>query len=283
MHAPEMPRLKLRFPGWLSCFVHWKLVPWKNWNRRCLFRRASGWTMAAKEGDVLGIRENLELVREKLKIAAHRAGRDPRSVKLVAVTKTIPPAVIHEALASGVQALGENRVQELLDKQPHLPPDIEWHLIGHLQTNKVKYIIGRVTLIHSLDSWRLAAEISRRARERDLTVPVLVQVNVAGEESKFGLPPVEVPDFVAEVLSLPNIRIRGLMTIAPLVADPEEVRPVFRELKGLAEGLKTKLPGLPLDYLSMGMSNDFTVAVEEGANIIRVGSAIFGPRKTKEG
>ncbi|HHW44836.1 MAG TPA: YggS family pyridoxal phosphate enzyme, partial [Desulfotomaculum sp.] len=104
----------------------------------------------------MGIRENLELVREKLKIAAHRAGRDPRSVKLVAVTKTIPPAVIHEALASGVQALGENRVQELLDKQPHLPPDIEWHLIGHLQTNKVKYIIGRVTLIHSLDSWRLA-------------------------------------------------------------------------------------------------------------------------------
>lgn len=225
------------------------------------------------------VRENLLRVRKQVEAAAKRAGRDPRTVKLVVVTKTIPIDVIREALAAGVTAVGENRVQELLDKQQQLPPEVEWHLIGHLQTNKVKYIVDKVHLVHSLDSWHLAREISRRAQERGSTVQVLVQVNISGEQTKYGLPPGEVREFITDVLQLPGINVRGLMTIAPLVRDPEEARPIFRELYQMAGLLKQDLPKVQLDYLSMGMSNDFTVAVEEGANIIRVGSAIFGPRK----
>ncbi|NHM25797.1 YggS family pyridoxal phosphate-dependent enzyme [Desulfofundulus sp. TPOSR] len=226
----------------------------------------------------MGVRENLSHVIEQMTKAAKKAGRDPGSVKLVAVTKNVSVDIMREALAAGINAFGENRVQELVAKHPQLPVDVEWHLIGHLQTNKVKYIIGKVHLIHSLDSWRLAREISRRAQERGLTVEVLVQVNISGEETKYGLPPGEVRSFVAGVAELPGIRVRGLMTIAPLVSDPEQARPIFRELYQMASWLKQELPELPLDFLSMGMSNDFTVAVEEGANIIRVGSAIFGPR-----
>ncbi|MDQ0286944.1 pyridoxal phosphate enzyme (YggS family) [Desulfofundulus luciae] len=226
----------------------------------------------------MGIRENLRLVLEQVAEAAKKAGRDPGSVKLVAVTKNVPVDMMQEAMAAGVKAFGENRVQELVAKHPRLPVDVEWHLIGHLQTNKVKYIIDRVHLIHSLDSWRLAREISRRAQERSLNVEVLVQVNISGEETKYGLPPGEVRNFIVGVAELPGIRVRGLMTIAPLVPDPEGVRPIFRELYQMAGWLRQELPGLPLDFLSMGMSNDFRVAVEEGANIIRVGSAIFGPR-----
>jgi hypothetical protein len=230
------------------------------------------------EGRILGVRENLARVWEQVARAALKTGRDPGSVKLVAVTKNVSLEVMQEALAAGIKVFGENRVQELVAKQPRLPGDIEWHMIGHLQTNKVKYIIGKVSLIHSLDSLRLAREICRRARERGLVAEVLVQVNISGEETKYGVPPGEVKSFIEEVAGLEGVRVRGLMTIAPFVSDPEQVRPVFRELNRMAGWLKRELPGLPLDYLSMGMSNDFTVAVEEGANIIRVGSAIFGPR-----
>ncbi|RKO67430.1 YggS family pyridoxal phosphate-dependent enzyme [Desulfofundulus salinus] len=227
----------------------------------------------------MGVRENLSHVIEQVTKAAKKAGRDPGSVKLVAVTKNVSVDIMREALAAGINAFGENRVQELVVKHPQLPVDVEWHLIGHLQTNKVKYIVDKVRLIHSLDSWRLAREISRRAQEQGLTVEVLVQVNISGEQTKYGLPPAEVRNFIAGVAELPGICVRGLMTIAPLVPDPEEVRPVFRELYQMVGWLKQELPGIPLDFLSMGMSNDFTVAVEEGANIIRVGSAIFGPRQ----
>jgi len=225
------------------------------------------------------IRENLRRVQEEAAAAARRAGRLPGEVQLVAVTKTVPPERIKEALAAGVTACGENRVQELLVKQPLLPPGVQWHLIGHLQTNKVKSVIGRVALIHSLDSLHLAREIGRRSLERGWTAQALVQVNVAGEPTKYGLAPAEVADFLAECLSIEGLRIRGLMTIAPLVPRAEEVRPVFRALRLLAEKIRGDIPGVSMDFLSMGMTNDFTVAIEEGASIIRVGTAIFGSRE----
>lgn len=225
------------------------------------------------------VQANLRLVLERVAVAARKSGRQPSAVKLVAVTKNVPVEVMREALAAGVKAFGENRAQELLAKHPLLPPEVEWHFIGHLQTNKVKHVIDKVCLIHSLDSWRLAQEISKRAQERGKVAQVLVQVNVSGEKTKYGLAVNEVKDFLLEVSALPGLAVRGLMTIAPLVPDPEEARPVFRELYRLAERLKVELPGISLDFLSMGMSNDYTVAVEEGANIIRIGSAIFGPRE----
>ncbi|GBF33281.1 hypothetical protein DCCM_2380 [Desulfocucumis palustris] len=225
------------------------------------------------------IAAGLTLVRENVKRAAQRAGRDPSGIKLVAVTKTVGPDAAKRAIDLGVTALGENRVQEILAKGPLLPGGIEWHLIGTLQTNKVKPIIGRVNLIHSLDRWHLAEEISRRSVEAGLASGVLVQVNVSGEETKSGLSPEEVADFIKDALSLPGLTIKGLMTIAPYVDNPEEVRPVFKELRLLSENIKSKISSVELDCLSMGMTNDYTVAVEEGANIIRVGTAIFGKRK----
>lgn len=225
------------------------------------------------------VRANLRRVLERVAAAAARAGRRAEEVKLVAVTKGVSVEVMREALAAGVRAFGENRAQELAQKYPFFAGEVEWHFIGHLQTNKVKQVIERASLIHSLDSWRLALEISRRAKEKGKTVPVLVQVNIAGEKSKYGLAVSEVKDFLQEASKLPGIAVRGLMTIAPLVEDPEEVRPVFRELSRLAARLRAELPTARLEFLSMGMSNDYPVAVEEGANIIRVGSAIFGPRE----
>jgi len=227
----------------------------------------------------LSVLENLYRVRERINVAANRAGRRPEEIKLVAVTKTVPPETIREAIKGGVSRLGENRVQELLQKQHDFPPGLEWHLIGHLQTNKVKKIIGKVALIHSLDSWRLAEEISWTAMENDIVANVLVQVNIAGEQTKYGLLPPEVADFVGAAACLPGLAVRGLMTIAPWTVDPEEVRPVFRQLKELAERLKNNAAGATMEYLSMGMSGDFEVAVEEGANILRIGTAIFGERQ----
>ncbi len=226
----------------------------------------------------MSIRENLQQVKEKIALAAARAGRSAREIKLVAVTKTVPAERIKEAFAAGVRAFGENRVQEMLAKQPLLPAEIEWHFIGHLQTNKVKYMINRVSLIHSLDSWRLAQTIDRLAGKEGAKVEVLVQVNVSGEKTKHGLHPSEVIDFLQAVSALPGLRVRGLMTIAPEVDDPEEVRPVFRKLRFLFERARDLLPGAGIDYLSMGMTGDYLVAVEEGANIVRLGTAIFGRR-----
>ncbi|MCG9969549.1 YggS family pyridoxal phosphate-dependent enzyme [Pelotomaculum terephthalicicum JT] len=227
----------------------------------------------------MSVLDNLYRVRERIDAAARRAGREPGEIKLVAVTKTVPPEIINEVIEGGVSRLGENRVQELLKKRQNLPSGVEWHLIGHLQTNKVNKIIGKVVLIHSLDSWRLAEEISRAAGENNTMASVLVQVNVAGEETKYGILPSEAADFVESAARLPGLAVRGLMTIAPWTSEPEEVRPVFRQLKDLAERLKSNKAGAAMEYLSMGMSGDFEVAVEEGANILRVGTAIFGKRQ----
>ncbi|MDD4169116.1 MAG: YggS family pyridoxal phosphate-dependent enzyme [Desulfotomaculaceae bacterium] len=221
---------------------------------------------------------NLNRVQERINNAARRAGRLPEEIKLIAVTKTVPPETIKEALNCGVNRFGENRVQELILKYPELPPGTEWHLIGHLQTNKVKKIIGKVALIHSLDRWSLAEEISRVAIKNDIVARVLVQVNVAGENTKHGLSLLEAEDFVSSVVPLPGLEVQGLMTIAPWTENPEEVRPVFRQLRELAVRIKASKIGAHMEYLSMGMSGDFEVAVEEGANILRIGTALFGKR-----
>ncbi|MFZ5626002.1 MAG: YggS family pyridoxal phosphate-dependent enzyme [Bacillota bacterium] len=215
---------------------------------------------------------NLARVREKIRTAALRAGRRPEEITLVAVSKTVPPEGIQAALAAGVTDLGENRVQELLAKQPELPPGLRWHLIGTLQTNKVKYIIDRIHLLHSLDRWELAREISKRASARGLVLKALIQVNVSGEETKHGLAPGDVPVFYREVQELPGLQIEGLMTMAPFVVDAEQARPYFRQLRELARELGLK-------HLSMGMSNDYQVAIEEGATLVRIGSDIFGARR----
>jgi pyridoxal phosphate enzyme (YggS family) len=226
----------------------------------------------------VSFQENFELVRNRINAASLRAGRDPGGIKLVAVTKKIPVEIIKEALALGVTCLGENKVQEFLIKQPQLGPDIEWHFIGHLQSNKVKKIIGKVSLIHSLDSWPLAVALSRAACEAGIVARVLIQVNVAGEETKYGLPPGEVGEFAREAGALPGLELRGLMTIAPECEDPEEIRYVFRQASELSRALRENIHGIKMDILSMGMSGDYEVALEEGANILRLGTALFGRR-----
>lgn len=219
----------------------------------------------------MGVRENLQQVQERIKAAAARAGRDPAQIKIIAVTKQVQVPKIKEVVDAGIIDLGENRVREMTGKMSELPPQVRWHMIGHLQTNKVKYLIGRVELIHSLDRWNLAEEIDRRAGKLGVKMPVLVQVNTSGEKSKFGLSSGELPDFLAALADLPNVTVKGLMTIAPYVDSPEEVRPFFRELRLLAQKFNLK-------HLSMGMTNDFEVAVEEGADMLRLGTVLFGSR-----
>jgi pyridoxal phosphate enzyme (YggS family) len=217
------------------------------------------------------IAERIPLIRERVARAAERAGRSPAEVTIVAVSKTFPTQAIEEAAAAGIAHIGENRVQEAAAKIPslrHLP--VTWHMLGHLQTNKARTALDLFDIIQSVDSLRLAEALSRRA-ERD--VPVLLEVNVAGEASKFGLSPQQVAETAEAIARLPHLDVRGLMTIAPWVSDPEEVRPVFRELRRLRDAL-----GLP--ELSMGMTDDFEVAIEEGATIVRIGRAIFGERYT---
>ncbi len=227
----------------------------------------------------MDLEENLRQVQDRIATAAHRVGRNPADVQLVAVTKTVDIDSINRVLATGSRVLGENRVQELTAKYDQVDPGAEWHLIGHLQTKKVKAIIGKVKLIHSLDSLALAEELQRRAKDLGLVVKALVQVNVAAEATKYGVAMAEALTFISLLTAYPNLQICGLMTIAPLTGDPEEVRPFFRELRHLADRvIEQRLPGIEMLYLSMGMTNDFEVAVEEGANLVRIGSAIFGPR-----
>lgn len=227
----------------------------------------------------LDVRDNMQRVRERVCRAAARAGRDPGKITIIAVTKQVDVSRIREALEAGITDLGENRVQEMTAKMSELPPGLRWHMIGHLQTNKVKYVVGRVDLIHSLDRWNLAVEINRQAEKLGVDARVLVQVNVSGEQSKFGISPGEAQDFLDALGDLKRIKVQGLMTIAPYVENPEEARPYFRELRLLARRLgENAAPGTCLDYLSMGMTGDFEVAVEEGANMIRLGTAIFGAR-----
>ena len=230
------------------------------------------------------LKENYSIVRENILKACEKAGRDPESVKLIAVSKTKPAEDIEEIYSLGQRDFGENKVQELSQKIEILPDDIKWHLIGHLQQNKVKYIIGKTELIHSVDSERLALTISKEAVKHNVTADVLIEVNVAGEESKFGVTTDETIELIEKISKLPGIHICGLMTIAPFVADPEENRPVFRKLRELSVDIADKkIDNVTMSVLSMGMTNDYIVAIEEGATLVRVGTAIFGERQYNKG
>jgi pyridoxal phosphate enzyme (YggS family) len=207
---------------------------------------------------------------------AVKADREPESIQLVIVTKTISAERILEAYQTGAKDFGENRVQEWREKKDALPQDIRWHLIGHLQTNKVKHVIGQIALIHSLNRLELADEIEKQARSKGIAeVPCLVQVNVSGEKSKFGLDPARVEDFVRQMSLRPSIVIRGLMSIGPLTEDEGRIRECFRKTRELREDLKRKFPQYSFDILSMGMSADYRIAIEEGANMLRIGSLVF--------
>ncbi len=223
--------------------------------------------------------ENLAEVEKRICAACGRSGRKREEVTLIAVSKTKPVSMIEELLPGGIRDFGENKVQELCEKYEQLPKDIRWHLIGHLQRNKVKYVIDKACLIHSVDSLRLARAISEEGVKRQITVPVLIEVNVAGEESKFGVRPEETEDLIRKIAELPAVSIQGLMTIAPFVEDPEENRIHFANLKKLNVDIKRKsIDNVSMSVLSMGMTGDYEVAIEEGATMIRVGTGIFGER-----
>lgn len=225
------------------------------------------------------IGENFKTIQEIKRNAAESCGRSGDDVLLVAVTKTRTPEEINEAIDGGATDIGENKVQEIIDKYDQVKP-VRWHMIGHLQTNKVKYIIDKVSLIHSVDSLKLAREIDRRASQHGITMDILLQVNSAGEESKFGISPDETEKLISDILqTCPNVRIRGLMCIAPFEEDPENVAEYFAEVKSQYDQFSAiEHERLDFRYLSMGMSHDYEVAIREGSNLIRVGTAIFGER-----
>lgn len=230
-------------------------------------------------GETENIRANISEVLHRVERAAQKSGRRLEDIKVIAVTKTVDTDRIMKAVECGLTELGENRVQELCEKYDIIDRGCSWHLIGHLQTNKVKHIIEKVSMIHSLDRLELAEEIQRRAQKAGRVVDALVQVNIAEEESKFGIEKDKTADLVRKLAGYGNIKVRGLMTIAPLAADPQEVRWVFAELKKLLIDIKKEnIDNIVMEYLSMGMSNDFETAIEEGSNIVRIGSAIFGKR-----
>lgn len=227
----------------------------------------------------MSIRDNLAAINARILQACRRADRDPAEVRLVAVSKTKPAAMIEEAAAVGQQLFGESYAQEFSSKFDQLGPTVEWHFIGGLQTNKVKYLRGKVNLIHSVDRLSLAQEINRQWAKIDQIADVLIQLNLGAEASKSGADEAELEQLLRQVAALPNLRIRGLMALPPYLDDPEQVRPYFRRLRQLAEIMKDRqIPGIELHELSMGMSHDFEVAIEEGATLVRVGSAIFGTR-----
>lgn len=225
------------------------------------------------------LRDNLYEVEERIQEACRRAGRDRSEVTLVAVSKTKPAEMLMEAYDLGVRVFGENKVQEIREKYEVLPKDIEWHMIGHLQTNKVKYIVDKVRLIHSVDSFKLAEVIEKEAEKHGRTVDVLLEVNVAEEASKFGLKPSDVLPMAEKISQLPHVNLRGLMTIAPFVENPEKNRAIFANLHELYVDIKEKnIDNGTVSILSMGMTNDYEVAIEEGATMVRVGTGIFGAR-----
>lgn len=229
-----------------------------------------------KMEDITG---NLAKVNGQIKEAAERCGRSADDILLVAVSKTRAPEEINIAIDAGVTDIGENKVQEIMDKYDAIKP-VRWHMIGHLQTNKVKYIIDKVSMIHSVDSYKLAAEINKRAAAHGITMDILLQVNSAQEESKFGISTDETEELIEKILeSCGNVKIRGLMCIAPYADDPEDIKVYFDQVKEQYDRFgKIEHPGLDFRYLSMGMSHDFPVAIEAGSNLVRVGSAIFGER-----
>lgn len=225
------------------------------------------------------ITENLEQVRKNIDEACRMAGRDPKEVTLIAVSKTKPVSMLKEAYDAGARCFGENKVQEIMDKHPRLPEDIQWHMIGHLQRNKVKYIVDKVSMIHSVDSLRLAQTIEQEAAKHNVCVPVLLEVNVAQEESKFGLKMDEVLPLIETIADFPHIKVQGLMTIAPYVENAEDNRDFFRQLKKLSVDIEAKnINNVSMSVLSMGMTGDYQVAVQEGATMVRVGTGIFGER-----
>ena len=225
------------------------------------------------------ITENLEQVRKNIDEACRMAGRDPKEVTLIAVSKTKPVSMLKEAYDAGARCFGENKVQEIMDKHPQLPEDIQWHMIGHLQRNKVKYIVDKVFMIHSVDSLRLAQTIEQEAAKHNVCVPVLLEVNVAQEESKFGLKMDEVLPLIETIADFPHIKVQGLMTIAPYVENAEDNRDFFRQLKKLSVDIEAKnINNVSMSVLSMGMTGDYQVAVQEGATMVRVGTGIFGER-----
>jgi hypothetical protein len=228
---------------------------------------------------MMSISNNLKHIQEEIRIAACQAGRDPSEITLVAVSKTYGPEAINEAISAGAMDIGENKVQEILDKYEKVLP-VRWHMIGHLQTNKVKYILDKVSMVHSVDSLKLAKEISRRCLAAEKRMDILIQINGGMENNKYGISSEEVPELAKKIREeCPGVRIRGLMCVVPYLEDPEEVRPFFRQAKEVFDRCREVMEDKEgFDCLSMGMSHDFHVAIQEGATHVRVGTSIFGAR-----
>lgn len=225
------------------------------------------------------LQENLKLTQNKIAAACDRVGRNPHEVTLIAVSKTKPLTDIEALMDYQVYEFGENKVQELVQKYETIKSPVHWHMIGHLQTNKVKYIIDKVSLIHSVDSIKLAKQIQKEASKHDVTANILIQVNIAKEETKFGVSKEEVLPLVEEISSFPNIIVKGLMTTAPFVNDAENNRTYFKEMRELFVDISSKnIDNIDMQVLSMGMTNDYEIAIEEGATMVRVGTGIFGSR-----
>lgn len=225
------------------------------------------------------IRDNLEIVRRRIEEACQRAGRDASEVTLIAVSKTKPVLMLEEAYEGGARDFGENKVQEIQAKYGSLPDDVRWHMIGHLQRNKVHQVLGKAVLIHSVDSLRLARQIEEEAAKKNMEVDILLEINVAKEESKYGFFMEDAEAAIREISTFPHVHIRGLMTIAPFVENPEENREIFKKLYEFAVDIGRKnIDNVTMDVLSMGMTGDYEVAVEEGATMVRVGTGIFGER-----
>ncbi|WP_418489303.1 YggS family pyridoxal phosphate-dependent enzyme [Frisingicoccus sp.] len=225
------------------------------------------------------IKENVAEVESRIQAACKRAGRRREEVTLIAVSKTKPVSDIYEVIETGIKDYGENKVQEMCDKMEIIQEPLNWHMIGHLQRNKVKYIVDKAKLIHSVDSLRLAQQISQEAIKKEVEVDILIEVNVAEEASKFGLSTEEVIQMIEAIAKLPAVHIKGLMTVAPFTDNPEDNRPYFRNLKQLAVDIDGKnIDNVTMSVLSMGMTGDYEVAIEEGATMVRVGTGIFGAR-----
>ena len=225
------------------------------------------------------IQENLAFVKNKIHDACQESKRKETEITLIAVSKTKPLSMLEVAYQCGCRDFGENKVQELLEKAEVLPKDIRWHMIGHLQRNKVKYIIGKTALIHSVDSVRLAQEISKEAGKKEITVSILIEVNIGSEESKYGVAPEQAEELLREISQLPYLKIEGFMAVAPYTEDAESNRQYFERLRDLSVDIKSKnIDNVYMDVLSMGMSGDYAVAIQEGATMVRVGTGIFGER-----
>lgn len=224
----------------------------------------------------MSIKSNLEQIQSRITKVCEASGRNPEDVMLLAVTKTRSVKEINEIISLGVENIGENRVQELIKKYDDISPKARWHLIGHLQTNKVKYIADKVCMIHSVESISLAKEISKQCKKHSRVMDILIEVNISGEESKSGIAPNEIFSFIDEICGYDNIKIRGLMTMAPKGADDNELHDIFSQLSQLAVDIsEKKYDNISMDFLSMGMSGDFEIAISEGSNIVRIGTALF--------